>query len=48
VASKRTTHKKQERKKVYAMRRKAGRFKNIQSYKPAHSQDVKRGASRAS
>jgi len=38
----RTTHKSQSGKKLYAVRDKAGKFKDIQSYKKAHGQDVTR------
>jgi hypothetical protein len=38
----RTTHRSSSGKKLYAVRDKRGRFKDIQSYKRAHSQDMKR------
>ncbi len=38
----RTTHRSSSGKKLYAVRDKNGRFKDIQSYKRAHSQDIKR------
>jgi hypothetical protein len=38
----RTTHRSSSGKKLYAVRDKSGRFKDIQSYKRAHGQDVKR------
>jgi hypothetical protein len=38
----RTTHRSSSGKKLYAVRDKKGRFKDIQSYKRAHSQDIKR------
>lgn len=38
----RTTHRSQSGKKLYAVRDKQGKFKDIQSYKKAHGQDVKR------
>jgi hypothetical protein len=38
----RTTHRSSSGKKLYAVRDKRGRFKDIQSYKRAHGQDVKR------
>jgi DNA-binding protein HU-beta len=38
----RTTHRSSSGKKLYAVRDKKGRFKDIQSYKRAHSQDMKR------
>jgi hypothetical protein len=37
----RTTHRSSSGKKLYAVRDKKGRFKDIQSYKRAHSQDMK-------
>jgi hypothetical protein len=42
VASKRTTHRSQSGKKLYAIRDAKGRFKDIQSYARAHGSDVKR------
>lgn len=42
ATSKRTTHKSSTGKKLYAVRNKDGEFKDIQSYKKAHGQDVKR------
>ena len=42
MASKRTTHRSRGGKKLYALRSKQGRFKDIQSYKRAQGQDVKR------
>jgi DNA-binding protein HU-beta len=44
VATKRTTHKSKSGKKLYAARTKKGRFKDVQSYKRAHGQDVRRRA----
>ena len=38
---KRTTHRSSSGKKLYAVRDKKGRFKDIQSYKRAHGQDVR-------
>ena len=38
----RTTHRSRSGKKLYAVRDKQGRFKDIQSYKRAHGQDIKR------
>jgi len=38
----RTTHRSKPGKKLYAVRDKAGRFKDIQTYKRAHGQDIKR------
>jgi hypothetical protein len=40
--AKRTTHRSSSGKKLYAVRGKSGKFKDIQSYKKAHGQDVKR------
>jgi len=42
VAKKRTTHRSSSGKKLYAKRDSKGRFKDIQSYKRAHGQDIKR------
>jgi DNA-binding protein HU-beta len=42
MAQKRTTHRSSAGKKLYAVRDKEGKFKDIQSYKRAHGQDVKR------
>lgn len=38
----RTTHRSSAGKKLYAVRDKDGQFKDIQTYKRAHGQDVKR------
>jgi hypothetical protein len=38
----RTTHRSTKGKKLYAVRDKKGQFKDIQSYKRAHSADIKR------
>jgi hypothetical protein len=40
--SKRTTLRSKGGKKLYAVRNKKGQFKDIQTYKRAHGQDVKR------
>ncbi|HEU0224431.1 MAG TPA: hypothetical protein VFR29_03275 [Steroidobacteraceae bacterium] len=40
--AKRTTHRSSSGKKLYAVRDKKGRFKDIQSYKRAHSADMRR------
>ncbi|HEY3202115.1 MAG TPA: hypothetical protein VGL03_00500 [Thermoanaerobaculia bacterium] len=40
--SRRTTHRSSSGKKLYAVRDKKGRFKDIQSYKRAHGADIKR------
>ena len=42
MAGKRTTHRGKSGKKLYAVRDKKGKFKDIQSYKRAQGQDVKR------
>jgi len=42
--SKRTTQRSGSGKKLYAVRGKKGQFKDIQSYKRAHGQDVRRRA----
>jgi hypothetical protein len=38
----RTTHRSTSGKKLYAVRDKSGRFVDIQTYKRAHGQDLKR------
>jgi len=40
--AKRTTHRSSKGKKLYAVRDKKGKFKDIQTYKRAHGTDVKR------
>jgi hypothetical protein len=42
--TKRTTHRSGSEKKLYAVREKDGRFKDTQTYKRAHGQDVKRSS----
>jgi hypothetical protein len=42
--AKRTTMRSSKGSKLYAVRDKKGRFKDIQTYKRAHSQDMKRKA----
>lgn len=42
MAAKRTTHRSSSGKKLYAVRDAKGRFKDIQSYKRAHSADIRR------
>jgi hypothetical protein len=42
--AKRTTHRSTAGKKLYAVRDAKGKFKDIQTYQRAHSQDVKRGS----
>lgn len=39
---KRTTHRSKSGKKLYAVRDKGGKFKDVQTYKRAHGADVKR------
>jgi hypothetical protein len=41
---KRTTHRSVSGTKLYAVRDAQGRFKDIQTYKRAHGQDIKRGS----
>lgn len=40
--TKRTTHRSSTGKKLYAVRDKSGKFKDIQTYKRAHAADLKR------
>ena len=40
----RTTHRSSSGTKLYAVRNAKGQFKDIQTYKRAHSQDLKRNA----
>ena len=40
--AKRTTHRSSKGKKLYAVRDKKGKFRDIQSFKRAHGQDIKR------
>jgi hypothetical protein len=40
--AKRTTHRSTAGKKLYAVRDKEGKFKDIQTYERAHRQDIKR------
>jgi hypothetical protein len=40
--AKRTTHRSSKGTKLYAVRYKKGRFKDIQTYKRAHSADMRR------
>ncbi len=42
MATKRTTHRSSAGKKLYAVRDSEGQFKDIQTYKKAHGQDIKR------
>jgi DNA-binding protein HU-beta len=45
LMTKRTTHRSTTGTKLYAVRDSKGRFKDIQTYKRAHSQDMKRKGS---
>jgi uncharacterized protein YjhX (UPF0386 family) len=40
--AKRTTHRSSKGTKLYAVRDKQGRFKDVQTYKRAHSADLRR------
>lgn len=42
MATKRTTHRSTKGTKLYAVRDSKGRFQDIQTYKRAHSLDIKR------
>jgi hypothetical protein len=42
MPAKRTTHRSTKGKKLYAVRGKDGKFKDIQTYKRAHAMDVKK------
>lgn len=42
MAAKRTTHRSTAGKKLYAVRDKKGKFKDIQTYERAHERDIKR------
>lgn len=42
MMAKRTTHRSSKGTKLYAVRDKTGKFKDIQSYKRAHSADMRR------
>jgi hypothetical protein len=42
IMAKRTTHRSSKGTKLYAVRDKKGRFKDIQTYKRAHSADMRR------
>lgn len=44
--ARRTTHRSKTGKKLYAVRDKSGRFKDIQQYSRAHAMDIKRGTTR--
>jgi hypothetical protein len=45
MASKRTTHRSSKGTKLYAVRDKKGQFKDVQTYKKARGQDIKRASS---
>jgi hypothetical protein len=45
--AKRTTHRSSSGKKLYAVRDKTGKFKDIQQYSRAHSMDIKRGSTKS-
>lgn len=42
MPTKRTTHRSSSGKKLYAVRDSRGRFKDIQTYKRAHTADIRR------
>ena len=44
AGTKRTTHRSVSGTKLYAVRDSKGQFTDIQTYKRAHGQDIKRGA----
>jgi hypothetical protein len=44
MPTKRTTHRSSKGTKLYAVRNAKGQFKDIQTYKRAHGQDVRRKA----
>jgi hypothetical protein len=44
--ARRTTHRSSTGKKLYAVRDKSGKFKDIQQYSRAHAMDIKRGSTR--
>lgn len=41
MTTKRTTHRSTKGRKLYAVRDKAGKFKDVQTYKRAHSRDLR-------
>lgn len=45
--AKRTTHRSSSGTKLYAVRDKSGKFKDIQTYARAHAADIKRGTTRS-
>lgn len=44
ATARRTTHRSKSGKKLYAVRKKGGQFKDIQTYQRAHGADIKRRA----
>jgi hypothetical protein len=44
MVAKRTTHRSSKGTKLYAVRNSKGQFKDIQTYKRAHGQDIRRKA----
>ena len=44
MPSRRTTHRSSKGTKLYAVRDREGKFKDIQLYSRAHAQDIKRGS----
>ena len=42
--SRRTTHRSSKGKKLYAVRDRRGKFRDVQTFKRAHGQDIKRRA----
>jgi uncharacterized protein YjhX (UPF0386 family) len=42
MATTRTTHRSSKGTKLYAVRDKSGKFKDVQTYKRAHAADIKR------
>jgi hypothetical protein len=42
MAARRTTHRSSKGKKLYAVRDKSGKFKDIQTYERAHRADIKK------
>lgn len=45
--ARRTTHRSSTGKKLYAVRDKSGKFKDIQQYSRAHAMDIKRGSTKS-
>jgi len=48
MPAKRTTHRSSKGTKLYAVRDKKGQFEDIQTYKRAHGQDIKRRSKKES